>query len=552
MKKRIGIICAVIISCTVFASFSPSLDGRAVVADEGTFPQGLFAKTIGYLPGDSITVSNLSTKKTADILVVGALDPSEGVAILLSPEAADTLGIEKNSNIIVKITKRSGQLDEAVSGTAVIANGTEETSADTDEVKKSSDTVETTPETVPENSTQAAEMGDTGTGIKSENTAAAAESAPAKTADTAGAPETDAPKETSVEQPVEDQSAKPAGSVVPDTAETPSAAEQIAPEETITATEEPSKAEEPAVAEPVETEEKKPGEEAPTENAVTPETSSDTDTDEAEKVSPVVPSEEEKASESEAGDAAVTEEENAAEPYKENLSDEGTAPAEEKAVELEPAPVTDTESSAEAVTPDVQPEKGGNIETEKVDGTTGASSEPDVAGEPFDEDKTVAPEESAPAVSSPVEDEAPDSEAYAPIILVPSSPNPPASGKNAEQEAAAGSLPSETLAAADSAKEMPAAASAPVSGELDKYTLPNLKSLESGKYYIQIGVFADETNIREIVKKYGKKYPITLVPLVSGKAKQVMVGPLSVDEYAAVTERFKSYGFKDAFLRKIK
>ena len=81
-------VLVVVASCLMFASFSPSLDGRAVVVDDGVFPQGLFAKTVGYLPGDIITVANISGETTVDLLVIGALDPSEGVAIMLSPEAA--------------------------------------------------------------------------------------------------------------------------------------------------------------------------------------------------------------------------------------------------------------------------------------------------------------------------------------------------------------------------------------------------------------------------------------------------------------------------------
>ena len=114
MKKKIWFVLALTLSGFLFMSFSPSLDGRAVVADEGVLPQGIFAKTVGYLPGDSISVTNLVDKTTVDILVIGALDPSEGVAILLSP------GIGKKSNNVVKITKRSGQLDEIVAGTALI------------------------------------------------------------------------------------------------------------------------------------------------------------------------------------------------------------------------------------------------------------------------------------------------------------------------------------------------------------------------------------------------------------------------------------------------
>ena len=123
--KKIFKILAITAGCLIFASFSPSLDGRAVVVDKGVFPQGLFAKTVGYLPGDIISVTNIAGDKTVDLLVIGALDPSEGVAIMLSPEAADAMGIDKGANNIVKITKRSGQ-DERVYGNAVISKSAAE------------------------------------------------------------------------------------------------------------------------------------------------------------------------------------------------------------------------------------------------------------------------------------------------------------------------------------------------------------------------------------------------------------------------------------------
>ena len=123
--KNIFKILTVVAGCLMFASFSPSLDGRAVVVEEGVFPQGLFAKTVGYLPGDIISVTNIAGDSTVDILVIGALDPSEGVAIMLSPEAADAMGIDRGANNIVKITKRSGQ-DERVYGNAVISKSAAE------------------------------------------------------------------------------------------------------------------------------------------------------------------------------------------------------------------------------------------------------------------------------------------------------------------------------------------------------------------------------------------------------------------------------------------
>ena len=122
--KNFAKLLVVVAGCLLFASFSPSLDGRAVVVDEGVFPQGLFAKTVGYLPGDTISVTNVAGDSTVDILVIGSLDASEGVAIMLTPEAADAIGINKDDNNIVKITKRSG-LDERVYGNAIIAKSTE-------------------------------------------------------------------------------------------------------------------------------------------------------------------------------------------------------------------------------------------------------------------------------------------------------------------------------------------------------------------------------------------------------------------------------------------
>ena len=86
----------------------------------------------------------------------------------------------------------------------------------------------------------------------------------------------------------------------------------------------------------------------------------------------------------------------------------------------------------------------------------------------------------------------------------------------------------------------------------EKYLVPSLQDLESGKYYIQIASLRDDKNIEEIISKYANNYPITIVPNKAGTVKQVMVGPLSMDEYGVVLQRFKSYGYKDAFLRKIK
>ncbi len=123
MKKMLLALGALFVTGILLWAESPSLDGRALVADPGLFPRGLFAKTVGYLPGDSISVTNPANGERVDILVIGSLDPSEGVAVLLSPEAAEALNIKKNANNLVKLTKRSGGADEVCNGSAVLTNG---------------------------------------------------------------------------------------------------------------------------------------------------------------------------------------------------------------------------------------------------------------------------------------------------------------------------------------------------------------------------------------------------------------------------------------------
>ena len=121
MKKILIFAGIFILSGLLFTGFSPSVDGRDKKKKKGELPSGLFGKTVGYLPGDSVSVVNPANGKTVDILVLGSLDPSQGVAILLSPEAAAELNIEKNVNNLVKLTKRTGKLDEQVYGRATIA-----------------------------------------------------------------------------------------------------------------------------------------------------------------------------------------------------------------------------------------------------------------------------------------------------------------------------------------------------------------------------------------------------------------------------------------------
>lgn len=496
MKKLIGIICSLLICGTLFTSFSPSLDGRAIVAEEGVLPQGLFAKAFGYLPGDSISVTSLSSKESVDILVIGALQSKEGIAILLSPEAAVALGISKTTNNIVKITKRSGQLDEAVVGTAVIGSAAEDFASYDNSEETDDDDEEVAEEFIDEDSVNfavAAESKVEETPVDSEAVEADVEyisatepEAEEVVAKVEKADEITGEKVVAEVEKADETTAEKDVVVITPTEE--AAEEDSLPEEAVAAAPEAEeKSAEEVVEEPVEDEE-----EVIAEEYVEADDLYDFD-DETEKV---------------------------AAPFDEALNEDYDAvkPAEDAVAAVEKAEESETEKTSEAL-------------------------EEEVIAEAFDESKVAAEEDAVVAETEKTSDSDED-ESYEPIVLVPASANPPvAEEKNVED--------AETAASVEETAQ-PVVSTASDSFNFDKYIVSSLSDLEKGKYYVQIAMLGSEDNIRSTIKKYGKQYPITLVPLASGKGYQFLIGSLNMDEYGTVLNRFKSYGYKDAFLRRIK
>lgn len=496
MKKLIGIICSLLICGTLFTSFSPSLDGRAIVAEEGVLPQGLFAKAFGYLPGDSISVTSLSSKESVDILVIGALQSKEGIAILLSPEAAVALGISKTTNNVVKITKRSGQLDEAVVGTAVIGSAAEDFASYDNSEETDDDDEEVAEEFIDEDSV---------------NFAVAAESKVEETPVDSEAVEADVEYISATEPEAEE--------VVAEVEQ----ADEITDEKVVAEVE---KADETTAEKDVVV--ITPTEEAAEENSL------------PEEAVAAAPEAEEKSAEEVVEELVEDEEEVIAEEYVEadDLYDfddetEKVAAPFDEALNEDYDAVKPAEDAVAAV------EKAEESEAEK----TSETLEEEVIAETFDESKVEAEEDAVVAETEKTSDSDED-ESYEPIVLVPASANPPvAEEKNVED--------AETAASVEETAR-PVVSTASDSFNFDKYIVSSLSDLEKGKYYVQIAMLGSEDNIRSTIKKYGKQYPITLVPLASGKGYQFLIGSLNMDEYGTVLNRFKSYGYKDAFLRRIK
>lgn len=115
IKKMIAKIAVSVLFLLLFVSASkPSLDGRAVVAPQGELPPGLYVKSAAFLPGDTVLITNPAAKVSVEALVFASFSASDGIAVVLSPEAAKLLFIERGSNSIVQVTKNGGDMELSV------------------------------------------------------------------------------------------------------------------------------------------------------------------------------------------------------------------------------------------------------------------------------------------------------------------------------------------------------------------------------------------------------------------------------------------------------
>jgi len=498
--KKIAKIFSVFAGCLLLASFSPSLDGRAVVVDEGVFPEGLFAKTVGYLPGDTISVTNVAGDTTVDLLVIGALDPSEGVAIMLSPEAAAEIGIEKDSNNIVKITKRSGQ-DERVFGTAVIAKSDElpKENLVQDEVEEETDEYEYDVEYNP----------------------------------------ADFHEEYVEEEEVEEETDEYEYDVEYNPADFH---EEYVEEEEVE--EETDEYEYDVEYNPADFHEEYVEDEEIEEEFI-----------EAEELEDIVAEEDEETLEDELIEEEIVayEEEIESEEVSDEIIEDLPEEFDEEIIQEE---FTEVDESIEEETEEIVIEE---VAEDLVAEEEIPLEEEFVEADSLDELESLDEELEVVETDDEVEliEEATEEE-YEAIVLVPVESNPPAVESTEEEiveetiEPIVAPVVEKSVTVVPEPIILEPSKETETSTSYQKYLVPSLQDLESGKYYIQIASLRDDKNIEEIISKYANNYPITIVPNRAGTVKQVMVGPLSMDEYGVVLQRFKSYGYKDAFLRKIK
>lgn len=504
MKK---IFVGILVAAAAFAAVADSITGSVAVADAKQFPSGYFGQAAGYLPGDSVYVTNPENGVTLQFLNLGTLDSEEGTVILLSKESAKVLGIEDRSGLTVSLDKRYGSFDETVTGRAeLVAKAAVFDQSAPAEPRKAAPT--------------------------------SAEEAPVVTveapAPVAAPVAVDAPAPVAAAVPAGD--AEPFVPVAAPVAGVPLFDDDDAEEEPVEVIEETAPA--PVVeTAPV-------AEEAPVEEAAA----------EPEEVVVV--------------ELPVT-------PVEDEVAEEAAVPAEEApeeipvVVEIE-EPVEDYENEEDSFEDTkVLVEQPSPMETaeaveveEPVEVEVLPAAEEAVAVEEVLEEAEEA-EEEAEEIAEVEEEE--DDDEYAPIVLVPADPVvPPAEDVAGDVAETAAEAPVEVAPAPVAVGPV---AVAPVAAEVD---LEGLRSeskthisydeivtshvcesedlLPKNCWYIQIAAMGNRENLVKTLNKY-EKYPIVLVPNGKG-AYRVLVGPLSVDEYGAVLAKFKSFGFKDAFLRK--
>lgn len=498
MKKIFLALTAVLLSGILFTSASPSLDGRAVVADVGVFPRGYFAKTVGYLPGDSIKVTNPVNGERIDILVIGSLDASDGVAILLSPEAAEALSIKKNSNNLVKLTKRNGTADDIVNGSAYITKGDGFEGYDAEEFAQAEDEANETEEDFAEEFAQADdEVSDENFSddivIIDDEENVGEEFAQAE--DEADEAEEDFAEEFAQ---ADDENLSDEVAVIEDEiAEEEDFSEEFAQDE---ASEEDISDEFVFVEDEI------------------PEDEIFEDIHE-ELVRDDIPEEFDDSAEYEYVEADDIFEDEQKANFSERVIEEEIP--EEYAFESEFEKIEDAEIAEEFV------------ESDFVNAEEFAESETELEEEYLFESEDELAQKGSDIEEDLMDESLFENDEYDAIVLVPSDENPPAPRKE-DADKNESRVP-----------EKAASEETPSPKKETSYTAAT--ELAPRKYYVQIAVYNEAENVEEVNALYGKRYP--LVVLENGRRKTVMVGPFNVDEYGIILERFKAYGFKDAFVK---
>jgi TolB-like protein len=114
-NARLSIILLVILGSTATAASAESFwDGSAaVMLGDSSFESGYYAASNSFPVNTEVTVRNLETGKTTDVIVSRRITEQSNLLVLLSPKAASAIGIPQGRIAAVRVTVKSRPPTEA-------------------------------------------------------------------------------------------------------------------------------------------------------------------------------------------------------------------------------------------------------------------------------------------------------------------------------------------------------------------------------------------------------------------------------------------------------
>ncbi len=544
--------------------------GTVKISQDNELPSGYFTKAKNYLPGDSISISNPQNGTEVNVLNLGTLEDSGDVAILLAPEVATKLGIDFSVQLRIKLSPRPDDFDEIASGTGILSYGA--SVYDEDDYSLSEETPVSVADVANEEPVENYVAEESFSGFEDEELSDVEAEAETKYDSTAveTVPETEYITETFVEstdeddeviEPVADLSALYEPAIAESFDDSDSVEETVAVEPVVDSKNTDSAEEEPVFTSPVI--------EDVQETAVA-------EFKEPEPVVPVVPEKNEQKFEQIYDTFEPVEEEvtdyflSETEPVPPSKSNEPSA----KDTSLEKITSEPLSAVENTIEEDFSTQKK-NTEKPSVTVIEKISDEPIASAEPFNftdsvETDAITDEPEVKVIADTEDDESDyfeeeevEEEVYVPEIeeivettsVFSLNPTEAVSPKYDPRYARQPPKPKEKAKPVPAPKkeepkkkEPPKKVTPPAE---QKNVVVKDKNLRNGSYYIQIATVTTSDAGMKIVNKYDK-YPIILVPFDTREGYKVMVGPLTGDEYGAVLEKFKAFGYRDAFIRKIK
>ena len=197
-----------------------------------------------------------------------------------------------------------------------------------------------------------------------------------------------------------------------------------------------------------------------------------------------------------------------------------------------------------------------------------AETEPAMADAPAASALDTIPEAAAPVIADAVENQPVPEYSSGWLSMVPAEerlpevPNQyaaapePKAGEAVPAEERSPEVPNQYAAAPEPkageavpAARISAAEYVPPSG-FSPFQVPLISRLERGKCYVQVGAYTRSDYVEDEVNRIGTAYPLAIqnIGTDTNPMFRVLLGPLNQGESEAMLQRFKSIGYKDAFV----